>query len=148
LGSLGHVGIEVLLLVCLARYGGVELAHPCLEGLDDVSFELSKVLLDRKEIVTRSVLLGDLFREAVVDAALEEVRVGAWVWLVGVGGGAIEVVSQVSGAVASRNLLIASSMLSQQLNMLHSLLPRLIRRLRTLTDPFLQLLALLLDLAI
>lgn len=78
----------MLLLVRLASHSSIKLAHSLLKRLDNVRLELAKVLLHGNQVGAGVVLLCDLLGKAVVDAALEEIRVVVWVDF-GAGGGVV-----------------------------------------------------------
>ena len=75
LSSAGHVAIHGASLLSLVADYLVELAKTILDCGKNMSLELSKVVLNRDDVLAVVVLFDDLLVQAVVDAALKDVGV-------------------------------------------------------------------------
>lgn len=75
LGGGDHVRVHGLLAFSLPANNLEKSRHGLLDCLDQVGFELLKRVLHREKVMTVVVLFNNLFVEAVVNTALDDVRI-------------------------------------------------------------------------
>jgi hypothetical protein len=129
LSGAGHVAIHGSGLLGLVADNLVELGQAVLDGGDNVSLELSEVVLNLENIVARVVLIDDLLVQAMVDTTLEDIGI-------------------LVSADLSARALKGSRVLAEQLDVLLGCLARLVDKLSTFSSALCEFLGLVLDLAV
>ena len=121
-----HVRIDELSLLGLTRDILVKSHHGLLHNLNDVSFELDKVLLYGNEIILVIVFLEDLFVEAVENAPVNNI------WII-------------QRVCPSPSRIVTCGLLSEQLNVFLGCVSSFLNLLCAFNSPGCQLFRLTLD---
>lgn len=120
------VAVHGALALSLTAHEGIELRECLLHSLQDVRFESGEAVLHRDQVVAVVVLFDNLLVKAVVDAALENVRI-------------------VLGLDSAAACVVAAGVLTEQLDVLLSGVARLLDEFGGLAGAGFEFLALVLD---
>lgn len=125
IGGCDDIPVGGASVIGLISHDLVKLAQPLLHSLNNVGLKPSKLVLPGNNVVSVAILLDDLFVEAVVDLALEDI------WIIG-----------------SLDLTSAACLLPQSVDVLLRVATRFVDRLRRLARALVEVLRLVLDLGV
>ena len=75
MGCGNYISVHTFLKVCLTTNVLVESGHCGLDGLNNMTLELKEGVLNSNEIIAIVIFLENLFVEAMVDTALDDVGI-------------------------------------------------------------------------